>query len=560
MFLSICEEMLLPVEQRTFSSQGLPGLFVVLALTGAYFFGFFSLDFLLGRSSFWLAENQDITQYRAGFNAFFAEPWHWPLLRIDSLNYPRGTLVTFVDGIPLFSLLLKVLVPKSFFPFNPFGWWVGLCYLLQGVGAWWILREARLRSWTALAGLTLLLLMSPALTFRLGHTSLMAHWLILFGFALYIRSGRLKRPSMMGWSLLLLGAFYSNIYLCAMCFVLFCADLLRFWKALSLGRLFLFGAFPFLLIFSTALVTMYPLPPGSGAGGGGFGFYSMNLIAPFSGGHFLPCSLPLGTAGQGEGYNYLGLGVLLLVLGAGIFRLRKDRGFFFRHGVLLFFLWVAFLYALSHKIYFGDLLLWHYPFPSFLEPVTGAFRVSGRFFWIVGYGAVLFGVLTLGRLLSKSLFALLMGACLFLQWADLEPVRNHLYSMVHRPATEHMNYSSWDAFLGEHVEVLFFFPDFLRSKNPSFDSLLPAMLYASERKLNITTGYIARYQPLDLDPATAVAGSDPARTAYVFVREEFPHLEQVRSFFDPGLRLEWAELDFAWVVRGFPEEQGGVAP
>lgn len=529
---------------------------MVLALATAYFFGFFPLDFLLGRSSFWLAENQDITQYCAGFNAFFGEPWGLPLLRIDSLNYPRGTLVTFVDGIPLFSLLLKALVPKSFFPFNPFGWWVGLCYLLQGVGAWWILREARLRSWTALVGLTLLLLMFPAFTFRLGHTSLVSQWLILFGFALYVRSGRLERPSMVGWGLLLLGAFYINIYLCAMCFVLFCADLLRFWKTLSLGRLLCFGALPFLLIFSTALVTMYPLPPGSGSGDAGFGFYSMNLIAPFWGGRFLPCPLPLGTAGQGEGYNYVGLGVLLLVFVAGMFRLRKDRGFFFRHGMLLFFLWMTFLYALSHKIYFGDLLLWHYPLPSFVGPITGAFRVSGRFFWIVGYGALLFGVLTLGRFLSRSLFALLMVGCLFLQWGDLEPVRNHLYSMVHRPATKHMDYASWDAFLGEDVEILSFFPEFLRSKNPSYNSLLPAMLYASERKLNITTGYISRYQPLDLDPATVVAGSDMARTAFVFVRQEFPDLEQVRSFFGSGISLDCRELDFAWVVRGAPEKEG----
>ena len=537
------------MESGSIRTDGSLGLFVVLVLAGAYFFSFFPLDFLGGESSFWLAENGDIAQYRAGFNAFFAEPWHWPLLRIDSLNWPRGTLVTFVDGIPLFSLFLKTLVPKSFFPFNPFGWWVGLCYLLQGVGAWWIAREARTQSWATLAGLTLLLLMSPALAFRLGHISLMSHWLILFGFALYMRSGNRGEPSEKGWILLLLGAFYINIYIFAMCSLLFFADTLRFWRVSCWKRSLALSIFPFWLIACTLFFTMYPLPGGSGSGDSGFGFYSMNVLAPFWGGRFLVWPFPLGTEGQGEGFNYLGLGVLFLAALALMVRACKDRAFTSRHGILLLFLVLACLYALSNKVYVGNRLLWEWPLPSFVGPITGTFRVSGRFFWVVGYGVVVFAVLTLARFLSKSVFLVLMVLCLLLQWVDLEPSRDQLRGVVNRPALQLVDYPKWDAFLGDTVETLYFFPEFLCGSSSPFDSLLPTMLYASKRRMNITTGYISRYRPLRGDPAFVVVHSDSAHAAYVFVRKEFPDVEQIRSFFGPGVSLDCGELDFAWVVR-----------
>src|SRR5262249_48903744 len=58
----------------------------------------------------------------------------------------------------------------------------------------------------------------------------------------------------------------------------------------------------------------------------GFDFYSMNLLSPINPAPFrsiaLP-SLPFATAGQYEGYNYLGLGIIgLLVLNA----VAKPRG------------------------------------------------------------------------------------------------------------------------------------------------------------------------------------------------------------------------------------------
>src|SRR5690554_5440160 len=95
------------------------GLVVAFLITFAFVNMVFPVGFLSGTAGFWQTQVDDITQYIAGFNAYFSEPWHYPLFKIESLDYPRSTRTTFVDAIPIYALLLKVLVPDRFFPFNP---------------------------------------------------------------------------------------------------------------------------------------------------------------------------------------------------------------------------------------------------------------------------------------------------------------------------------------------------------------------------------------------------------------------------------------------------------
>src|SRR4029077_19971978 len=180
------------------------------ALAAVWIHWFLPRGFVRGVSSYWQSDVSDTTVYVAGFNAFASEPWAWPLLKIRSLNVPEGTLATFVDIIPLYASGLKLVVPRDRLPFNPFGWWIGLDYLLMAVGAWWTLREARLSQYGVLVVFTSFVLFTPALNGRvlLGHVSLTSHWLILFALALYLRSGRYGGPGLWPWAALLFATFY----------------------------------------------------------------------------------------------------------------------------------------------------------------------------------------------------------------------------------------------------------------------------------------------------------------------------------------------------------------
>lgn len=102
-------------------STGRAGFAFAVAFGLFFVLRHFPLDFILGTNSYWQTEVEDVTQYFAGFNAFFNAPFSFPLLAFDSINYPQGTRATFVDAIPLYAFLLKVFVPKSFAPFNPLG-------------------------------------------------------------------------------------------------------------------------------------------------------------------------------------------------------------------------------------------------------------------------------------------------------------------------------------------------------------------------------------------------------------------------------------------------------
>ncbi|MGZ4954214.1 MAG: DUF6311 domain-containing protein [Methylobacter sp.] len=531
------------------NSQSYGGLLVSMLLAFLYLSWLYPSHFISGASSYWLAQNEDITQYIAGFNAFVMEPWQWPLLRISSLNWPDGTLATFVDAIPLYALILKIGLHGTASLFNPYGLWVAICYVLQAVGAWWILREAQIRSWLALASLTVLLLVFPALGYRLGHISLMSHWLILFAYAIYLRSSRIGNLALYSWMILIIIAFYINIYIFTMVSIIFFSDVLRFQQISGIARAFKALALPFVLLLLSMIVTMLPLPGGAGGSEWGFGYYSMNILSPFAGGRFLQWPHPVAQDGQGEGFNYLGIAMLALTGYALVLRRREDTDFFIRHKFLLICLVATTVYALSNRVYIGSELLFEWYEPNTMKTVTGQFRASGRFFWIVGYGMFIFTVVTIVRFVKPSKTFWLLIVVVIFQWWDLSMQQAQVQATASRSVETHLNPVLWDQYLGKKVKTLYFYPAFRCGKTAMHNSLLPTMLYASERGLNLSTGYIARaVKPCDNYPEQ-IAHSDNTSSAYVFVREEFPDVEAIQALFDGKSSISCSAIDFAYICK-----------
>lgn len=525
--------------------SGLPGLVVALVVGSGFVTLTFGLPFVLGVSAFWQTDVDDVTQYVAGFNHYFAAPWQFPLLAFDSLNYPQGTRATFVDVIPLYALLLKALLPASMAPLNPYGAWVALCFILQPVGAWGIVRELRINSWALLVGLALVLLVTPALMARIGHISLMSHWILLFALALYIRGQRLGALPVGGWTALLLAAFYINIYLFVMASGIYLAGALavgayRHWRSLAASVL------PFVLLLASLFVTLLPMPLAEVTREWGFGYYSMNLLSPLLGGHLL--QVQASTApGQYEGFNYLGLGLLIAFALALRLCWRDDRAFFSRHWPLTLLMLGYALYSLSNQIYFGSTLVLVLNYPEVLGGLTAQFRASGRFFWSVGYCVAIFSLLVLYRRLGRVAFAALVAILVGLQLADLKPRYKLLKEGIAREVPRQMDYQAWDRALGANIRNLYFYPKFKCGQHPPHDSLLPVMRYAGERQLNLNTGYISRYTPRCDDIAEEISGSALEASGYIFVRKEFESMAQVEALLSGDAPLQCSEVDFAFV-------------
>jgi hypothetical protein len=526
--------------------HGLAGLVVVLCLSLGFVWGTFGESFIRGQSTFWQTDAQDITQYMAGFNLYFSAPWKYPLLAFDSLNYPVGIRATFVDIIPLYALLLKLLIPASWAPFNPFGVWVAGCFVLQAVGAWWVARELRANSWAFMLSLAAFMLMTPALLSRVGHISLMSHWIVVFAIALYLRGWRLKAMPMAGWTFLLVSAFYINIYIFVMAAGIYAAAAASVMQARSM-RYCLHATVPLWALLISLLLTLMPLPSGGVTREWGFGYYSMNVLSPLIGGRIVTLTAQVG-AGQYEGFNYLGLGLiiaLVLVCSNSTTRAHAQEALR-RHWVLASLLLVYSVYALSNQIYIGSMQVATVSYPGITKALTSQFRVSGRFFWPVAYVLMIGAWWMLFNRHGQRRFLSVAITLTVVQLADLTSVYANLQSTLTRPPAQHLQRAAWDATIPAQVKTLYFYPKFKCGQTPAHDSLLPVMHYASLRGLNLNTGYISRYTPLCDDMAREIANSRPHESAYVFVRKEFSGLEKIRPIL-PASATACHEVDFAFI-------------
>ena len=74
------------------------------------------------------------------------------------------------------------------------------------------------------------------------------------------------------------------------------------------------------------------------------------------------------------------------------------------------------------------------------------------------------------------------------------------------------------------------------------------MRYASERGLNINTGYIARHNPVCEREAEEIATSNTANSTYVFATQEYGQ-ERIEGLFPKDWSMQCTTLDFATICH-----------
>jgi hypothetical protein len=158
----------------------------------------------------------------------------------------------------------------------------------------------------------------------------------------------------------------------------------------------------------------------------------MNLLSPFapqqSG--LLPWlgGVIDATGGQYEGFNYLGLGLLLaslLVLPLEVRWLRRNL----KRYVALFVAFAALTaFAISHRVFAGHWLLLELPLPH-VHQVLGIFRGSGRFFWPIWY-AQMAVVIILGFRRAHPAIAVCLAGAAIIQLFDVQPLREQIIASI----------------------------------------------------------------------------------------------------------------------------------
>jgi hypothetical protein len=394
------------------------------------------VGFITGKGAMWTQPRGDLNAYVVAWEYFVRDKWRLPVLDLPAMNYPEEANVLLVDALPIGQLASKALFSVAGVKVNPFGWWIFLCYVLQGAMAARVVYAAGARSPYAAISAAILATATLPFVSRVWHVAASSHFLILWALALYLEDVRGRRFSAVEHCVLSSLALLVNSYLFVMVGCLQAATFVTLWKdGLLSWREWRAAMLAALAVVAVGILEGYgELLTGPGTmRAEGFGYFTWNpvslLVPPedYWGAHGIVRDA---TGGQREGESYLGLGGVLVLLASLVFVVKPAARAIRRHWVLALTLGACATVAASHRVYVGSHLLVDLPMPLWAIDAGSLFRATGRFVWVVGYALAVIPLALLVRLGPRRVaIPLIVGACIFQLWefrAQARPLRAKL--------------------------------------------------------------------------------------------------------------------------------------
>ena len=399
---------------------------IAIALALAIAFAVFGFGIMNPQNTVWI-QGDTVTTY-FGWDAYRHDPNHFYPIATDRTSWPLPMPIGMFDSIPLVAFVLKFFAPILPQKFQYLGPVFILGIALQALLGWALLREASpgksgLAYRTSLILGTLFLTTAPALfnRFYATHVAISQHWPMLLALLVYLRSYRLTYwQTIRDFSLTAFITAGLNPYLMAMVVMIYGGFILKCLIERSLE----WTKYVLLMIPMLAgligLLTFGFLEPGSAGvfSAAGYGYFSANFLtlidpSPQSfGSQFIP-DLRVHGPGQYEGFGYLGLGMIGLVVASaviGFTRASPQQGRSTSLPLLAVML-ISLLFAMSNVMQFGSYVV-AYPLPKGIETLLEHFRSSGRFIWVLVYTLMFVAIGGIIRRLEprRALALLALGA------------------------------------------------------------------------------------------------------------------------------------------------------
>lgn len=398
----------------------------------------------------WLLTGRDLQQHYVGWKYFRSAPWTFPIGCHSQLTEPYYVSVLYTDSIPLFALICKALSPILPATFQYFGLFGLMCFVLNGGFASLLLAKfSRSKVFCAL-GSVFFILSTPVLQRLFGlvtensrHTSLAAHFLVLGALGIWLWKEKFLsvKTAAIAYSILGILCVLIQMYMIFIVGGIMCGYLLENILEkkdvkrciIVLGSFLLSSLFMFWMIGGFTDV----LAPGSE----GFGKYSANLNTFINGYHYSLFTDGMSMEyGQYEGFAYLGMGMITLVIsgiGLTIARIiqsknkknrikiawKSKRNSIISVGIVIL---VFAVLAITTKVYFGRRLLVDIPLSKKVEEYLAIIRSSGRFVWVIFYIIMLFALFVIAKEIKKKTWQIgIVSLALILQIVDLsKPIGN----------------------------------------------------------------------------------------------------------------------------------------
>tara|TARA_R110002020_G_scaffold224599_1_gene434164 strand:- start:40216 stop:41925 length:1710 start_codon:yes stop_codon:yes gene_type:complete len=374
----------------------------------------------------------DFAQVYLGWSKHMREPGSWGLLSTTASD-PIPLNFSLFDPMPILMVPAKLIA--WMFPAGTqyFGFYFLLCLFLQATFGYLATSEVLelhkepddTRGWgpllIQLSGAVLCMTMPITLNRFSGHTALSSQWLLIMSIWVALRT---RDSSLRAWLIgncaMILLATGFNPYLAVMVGIsltgmAFFQTRLFNWqiqivKIAALAATGLFGLW------------FFGFTSGAGVAEGGYGVFSMNMLGPIDSNGFatlLPLDIVDPTTGQTfEGFNYLGLGLILLILTMSILLYRTSIDSRLPIVAALTISCFSYMLALSTTVTFSGVTFVAH-LPEFAENILKRFRGSGRFFWVGAFWLTIIAVAVLVRRLPGRLGVTIIVLITIVQCIDV---------------------------------------------------------------------------------------------------------------------------------------------
>lgn len=439
-----------------------------------------------------------------------------------NLLAPWGTSVFYTNSIFWLCELGRVVGLFVSRDFQLYGLFIASSYAGLGLVGWWFARRLGAPLVLRLTA-GVLMMAEPMLIARFGHVALTGQWLVslqvVIALLLIRQPADAKRLVMLSAGA---AAFSVGVegYLAAISLPLAAANLvIGRWRAGLSWRSC--GEALAILVAGTGvmlwLVGAFLSDPVNRTAGG-FGDFSADL-ATFFNSHQLSRWIPgIPVSGpQGEGFSYLGLGMLcalVLSLGAWLVRFKAiAKGAWWLFPFVLVVLGEA-VYAASARVTFGGAVLFEaWGFFKLLGPLPSMFRTSGRFIWSLHY--LLAALAVMGLLLAaqrRRIWGLALGVFTIVQLVELPP-RPHVFNAPPLPPPFGAGWSGLrDHYT--HLEVIPIQVQWVCGYNEALIARLSEV--AARERLSINSGLVGRV-PAAIPPLCNKRFEGPVREDTVYV-------------------------------------------
>lgn len=409
----------LAADQSTHFNNNLLTLLIAIVIGLLSFFLIIGPEPLNPTNIAWLGAGDQATYY-LGWLYFRHSDWSFPLGLNPSYGLELGNGLIYSDSNPLMAFIFKPLSPWLPEPFQYFGIWQLLCFILQAFFGWKLLSLATESLVLRILG-SLFFLFSPPMLFRLfSHLNLGGHFLILAALYFYVKPEQSHRK--FSWCLLMGVTALVHAYILGMVATIWLADLLT--KVFKRQLSFLEMLIEFLMVISATGFACWQsgyFSVKEGFSSGGFGVYRMNILSLLDPDQWSFVLKDIsGGVGDYEGFNYLGFGcIFLLVLILPILFEGKFNVFALvrKHAIFLALFLCLTAFALSNKIGFGPYGI-EYPLPDSILKIANIFRSSGRMFWPVYYLIVFSIIYCIVRSYDRRTAVYLLSFSLVVQIID----------------------------------------------------------------------------------------------------------------------------------------------